>query len=583
MLLVEILPSRQIATPFHRNIKNMLTKDKVLKGRYRIIDQLGQVEGSQVYEAYDSIRKANVALKEILIDSEKVPAIGERENLKRAFADRAKILAEVKHESLPQVRGYFSEYDRQYLVLELIDGDNAGEILAKNEKPISYADAANWADQLLDALDYLHTLPTPIIHGDVKPQNIKLTSRGRIKLLGFDITESADVKVKTIVTNQTSAADLSYLPLEQLLRISDAASAEGKKLHGEKLEAALKQTADARSDVYALGATLYHLMTAQLSVDAFERSLGIWAGEFDSLPKSNELNPAIPIEVSDVVAKAMEVEPEKRYGSAMEMRQALQTAVVRAKERTTEEAKKQETAAARQGLAAEEKRLEQERQSVEQERLKLEAEQKQQKELIEQQLKTAEAERLKAEQRAAEAEKRLSEEETKKAAAAKSAAQSTAKSAPTTDDFSSRKNSASDYSNDLFSEPKSEAKPAWLIPAAIACFLLIGGAVAVFMMMPSSNRVEANQTTSNPATSLTENPAAQPTIEAAPTAEKISTTTAAPPTSVPTVVGEKPVAQPAAKTKTLPPAAPRVEKPATAPKPANQKKAVTVDDLIGGN
>jgi len=562
----------------------MLTKDKVLKGRYRIIKQLGQGETGAVYEAYDSIRKANVALKEILIDSEKVPAINERENLKRGFADRAKILAEVKHESLPQVRGYFSEYDRQYLILELIDGDDAGELLAKNEKPIQFSDAANWADQLLDALDYLHTLPAPIIHGDVKPQNIKLTSRGRIKLLGFDITESPDAKTNSIVTNQTSVtATLPYLPLEQLLQTADLTSEEDKKNHGANLEKASKQATDARSDVYSLGATLYHLITAQLPVDALERSLGVWAGEFDSLPQSNELDPAIPVEVSDVLAKAMELESEKRFGSAMEMRQALQTAVARAKERAAEDAKKQEEAAAREVLLAEEKRLEQERQLVEQERSQLEAEQKQQKELIERQLKAAEADRLKAEQRAAQAEKRLLEEETKKSADKKPAVESSAKTASSASNFLTEKNSESDNSSRLFSEPEPDRKPSWMMPAVVVFFLLIGGAGAGFWMLRSSNKVEANQTISNPAASLADSATPQPTIEAAPppTAEKISTTAAMPETVV-----EKPVAQPALKNKPAqapPPVAPRVEKPAPPKSAPNKKKTVTVDDIIGGN
>lgn len=549
----------------------MLTKDKVLKGRYRIIDSLGQDETGAVYEAYDSIRKTTVALKEILIDSEKVPSINERENLKRAFADRAKILAEVKHESLPQVRGYFSEYDRQYLILELIDGDDAAALLAKNEKPILFSDAATWADQLLDALDYLHTLPTPIIHGDVKPQNVKLTSRGRIKLLGFDITESADAKMNSIVTNQTSiAATLPYLPLEQLLQTVDMTSAEDKKNHGARLEKALKQPTDARSDVYSLGATLYHLITAQLPVDALERTLEVWAGGFDSLPPSNELNPVIPVEVSDVLAKAMEIEPEKRFGSAMEMRQALQTAVTRAKERTAEEAKKQEQAAVREVLQVEEKRLEQERQLVEKERLKLEAEQKQQKELIEKQLKAAEAERVKAEQRAAEAEKRLLEEETKKAADKKAAASAGANAGH---EFSKDKNSFSDDPSSLFSEPEPSSKPSWLMPAVVVFFLLIGGAGAGIWMMRSPDKVEANQTIPTPVTTVADAATPQPTVEAEPqpTVEKISTTAV-----------EKPGTPTGSKTRPTPqPAAPRPEK-TPVPKPTT-KKPVTVDDIIGGN
>lgn len=588
MLLVKILPHspHHQSSLFNRN-KNMLTKDKVLKGRYRIINQLGHGETSQVYEAYDSIRKANVALKEILIDSEKVPAITERENLKRAFADHAKILAEVKHESLPQVRGYFSEYDRQYLVLELIDGDDADQLLSKNEKPISFADAAHWADQLLDALDYLHTLPAPIVHGDVKPQNIKLTSRGRIKLLGFDITENADAKA-TLVKSPPTDDELSYLPLEQMLRAADLTDRSGEKIHQEKLDQARKQKADARSDVYALGATVYHLVTGQFAVDALERSLGIWAGEFDPLPKAHELNPAIPTEISDVLTRAMEVEPEKRFGSAMEMRQALQTAVARAKERTTEEAKKQQEAAARETLMAEEKRLEQERLSVEQERVKLEAEQRKQKELLDKQLKAAEAERLKAEQRAAEAEKRLSEEARKAEEAKKAAAAPAAKSAAAKNDSPADKKSAPAKTSSLFSESAPvEKKSSWVMPAVIVVFLLVGAAGAGIWMMRSPNKVEANQTApTNPATAPVQNQTANPVAEPAPTAEKVSSVTTDQPTAAPVVVEGKPAAQqPVIKNKPAAPAAPaqpKPEKPAPA-KPAPTKKAVTVDDLIGGN
>jgi len=573
----------------------MLTKDKVLKGRYRIIDSLGQSETGAVYEAYDSIRKANVALKEILIDSEKVPAINQREALKRSFADRAKTLAEVKHESLPQIRGYFSEFDRQYLVMELINGDDAGELLTKNEKPLSFSDAANWADQLLDALDYLHTLAPPLIHGDIKPQNVKLNSRGKIKLLGFDITESKDAKVNTIVTNQAAAAAaLPYSPLEQILRTVDLAAREvTTKVYGEKLENALKKTADARSDVYALGATLYHLVTAQIPVDALERTLAVWSEEFDPLPSSNELNPAIPIEVSDVLAKAMEIEPEKRYGSAMEMRQALQTAVTRAHERAAEEVKNREASAARETLLAEEKRLEQERQKVEQERLRLEEERKQQADLIQQQLKTAEAERIKAEQRAAEAEKQLSEKkfagaDDKKPSAAK---ENFAQKASEADGSAKagKPKSAFDEPSVLFAEPEQNKKPAWLLPAVVVTFLLIGGAAGIWALRSPNVAAESKQSSPSQAISVidTPPPAPEPTVEATPqpTVETISATDALPPTDAPPVSVERIAVQPASRNKQPAAAPPKVEKPvAPRPKPAaNQKKAVTVDDIIGGN
>lgn len=565
----------------------MLTKDKVLKGRYRIIDRFGT---SAAYEAFDSIRKANVVLKEILIDSEKIPAISERENLKRTFADRAKGLAEVKHESLPQIRGYFSEFDRQYLVIELISGDDASALLIKNEKPVAFSEATHWADQLLDALDYLHTLSAPIVHGDIKPQNVKLNSRGRIKLLGFDITESVEAKTRTIVGNQNSAAEnQSYQPLEQLLQVIDHQSRKDfTGDHREKSDKILKQTADARSDIYALGATLYHLMTGQMPVDALERTRAIWADEFDPLPTAQELNSEIPVEISEVLIKAMEIEPEKRFGSAMEMRQALQTAVARAQERAAEAAKNRETKTARETLLAEEKKLEQERQLVEQERLRLEEEKRQQTELIEQQLKTAEAERLKAEQRAADAEKQLLEKETLNADEKKTSGKFAPKTLDADEAFKTAKfKTTSDKSAGLIDEPQSNKKSSLLMPAIIGAVLLVVGTVAglIILKSPKNVTVEATQPTINQTVPSTINSAPAPTVEAAPppTAEKVSATTVATPpvNSAPTVVNGKPSSQNAPKTnKPAPQPAARADKPA-APKPTTPKKAVTVEDLIG--
>ncbi len=565
----------------------MLAKDKVLKGRYRIIDQLGSGETGSVYETYDSVRQTTVSLKEILIDSEKVPTINEREVIKRAFANKAKFLAEVKHESLPQIRGFFSEFDRQYLVMELIDGDDASQLIAKTKSSLSFSEAASWADQLLDALDYLHTLKPPIFHGDIKPQNVKMTARGRIKLLGFDITENTDAKINTIATNQNSvAAALPYLPLEQNLRIADRAALEAvRRSYGGRLEKILEQPLDARGDIYALGATLYHLLTAHTPVNALERTLEIWAEKPDPLKTPSRLNPTIPLEISDVVLKAMEIEPENRFVSAMEMRQALQIAAASAKDREVNETKKLEQAVAREALQAEEKRLEQERQMVEQERRRLEEERKQQSELIGQQLKVAEAERLKAEQRAAEAEKQLLEKAAQNADERKSFTEPVQKSvqadAPAKSD---QPTAAFDNSGSLFAEPQQSQKSAWVLPAVIVIFLLVGGAAGIWALQ-SSNAAASKQ--SNPTeASLVDKTATEKTVEASPppAIEQISTVSAPPPPAAAPLSIDKPAIQPPIKNKPSLPAVTRIEKPVAPPKVAvNRKKTVTVDDLIGGN
>ncbi len=576
----------------------MLAANKVLRGRYRIIRQLGPNETGAVYKAFDSVRETNVALKEIIIDLDTVPTATEREILKREFANQAKNLAKVKHESLPQLRGYFSEIDRHYLVMELVEGEDTGELLAKNKSALALADAANWADQLLDTLDYLHTLAPPIIHGDIKPQNVLLTARGKIKLVGFDITaEDTNAKINA-PANQNSAAILRYSSLEQVLRTVNPTSQKAiMDKHGEKIEKILSRPIDARSDVYALGATLYHLVTGQLPLAAMERTFSIWADKPDPLISPDQINSDVPIEVSEVLMKALEIESENRFDSAMEMRENLQTAIKHAKERETEDAKKHAEEAALEIRQTEQKRLAEERQKIEQERLKLETEQKRQSELIAQQLQVAEAERLKAEQRAAEAEKMLLEKDSKKsvnknssAEVVKSADDSAQTSSQTNNSYNkSKQTSASDNSKDLFTEPKTENKSSWLMPAAVVIFLLIGGVAAGAIFMRSPGKVEANQAISGQTTSTTDKSIAEPKVEAAPPtiAEIPSDTSTAPTTSVAADSDKTPVVQQSSlknKPATVQQPTPtRVVKPVAPPPtkaPANQKKAVTVDDLI---
>lgn len=566
----------------------MLANNKVLRGRYRIIQPLGQGAASAVYEAYDSERETNVALKEILIDLEKVSNISLREKIKHDFANQAKILAKVKHESLPQVRGYFAEVDRHYLIMELVDGDDVSEMLTKGKDSVSLSQITNWADQLLDTLDYLHTITPSIVHRDINPANVKLTSRGKIKLLGFNIANNVDAEASMTIKNHSSAAILNYLPLEQIIRVADQASK--KKLtdnFNERLKKILKQPIDAQSDIYALGATIYHLITAQMPVNALERTLKIWAEKSDPLLNAHQANSAVPTEISDVLTKAMEVERESRFESATQMRQALQSAVKKASERTAEETKKQEVAAAREAFLAEEKRLEQERQLVEQERQQIEAERKLQSELIERQLKEAEAQRKQAEQRATEAEKRLSEKENQKPTEKSSAATAKFSEFSEKDDSQSTLNNTSSVFGDsksLFAEPLPDKKSSLMMPVAALAFLIIAGIVAGVFFMRSSNAAESHSPTVNPSAVLAdkvtpETPASVPPDAPVEKPSETTTTSASPNTAVTTT------SQNAPKNKSAQPApTPKAAKPTTAPTtktPANQKKTVTVDDLIG--
>lgn len=390
-----------VNSPRSTHLKNMPATNALLQeGRYRINNEFPHEGTGTVYDAYDTVSETNVVVKEIPVKLNKVATISQRENLSIAFADQAKVLTEINHESLLHVRDYFSEIGRQYLVMESVDGDDLQALLDRQKSCFPVSDVTSWADQLLDGLHYLHTYRSPIVHRNIRPENIKLNSDGKIKLMSFGLVSGGDTQVSTaIAENGSESSGIAYSPLEQIWNGLDAASQKViTSKYDERSERILKEDLDARSDIYSLGATLYHLITARLPVDALERSIEILEGRPDPLRAPNKIDPTIPPEISDVLVKAMEIKREYRFDSSAIMRQVLRTALVRVKEREAEEAREQEEAANDIKLA-------------EQRKQNTVAEQLRETERIRQQLQEAESQRLLAEQRAAEAEKRLRESE----------------------------------------------------------------------------------------------------------------------------------------------------------------------------
>lgn len=395
----------------------MLAINEILNCRYRILRQIGLGGMGAVYEAEDSIRFGKtVALKEILIDA---PTPKQQESLKSAFEDEAKILTKLDHEAFPQVIDYFTETDRQYLVMELVHGDDLHKRLGNSQNIFTQKEVLNFAEQLLDALIYLHNLNPPVIHRDIKPLNLKITSRGRIKLLDFGIAKGSDTQANKTINNQQTflAASREYSPFEQLLRILEPPFLLTlTAMDGEKIEKALKQSADATTDIYALGATLYHLFTNSLPVGALSRVVEIWTGKADPLPNPRQINASISPEISAWLLKAMEVERENRFASAIEMQEALQEAISSEKLR--------EEATEREKWLNEQEKLKREREAIDKELENIEqARQANQKE-IEERKDQSQLEKKwlrEAQERADEAEKRLVEHEKQKVVSAEPA------------------------------------------------------------------------------------------------------------------------------------------------------------------
>ena len=271
----------------------MLTPETVLQGRYRIIRSLGQGGMGTVYEAIDERLDSTVALKETLFADER---------LRKQFEREARLLARVHHQALPRVSDHFSEGEGQFLIMQFIPGADLAEKYGQRGTPFPAGEVLTWADQLLDALDYLHTQEPPIIHRDIKPQNLKVTSRGQVILLDFGLAKGQSSEISRV----TTAASIfgytpNYAPLEQIQGLGT----------------------DARSDLYALAATLYHLVTGVKPPDALTRAASLVNGEPDPLKPAHEVNSAIPVTLSNVLARAMAQNREQRFRTAAEMRRAL--------------------------------------------------------------------------------------------------------------------------------------------------------------------------------------------------------------------------------------------------------------------
>lgn len=303
----------------------MLAVNETLQNRYRITRQLGHGGMGAVYEAIDERFGEPIALKEILNET-----VNEKQKslFAKAFEREAKSLAKAKHEVIPFVRDYFFERNRQFLVMELVEGDDLSKLLENRKNAFPLEDTLRWLDQLLDALDYLHNLTPPIIHRDIKPQNLKLNYRRKIKLLDFGIAKNTDATATTTTNHTFIGATLNYSPTEQILRVIDSTFREYILLkHKEKAEKILNQNTDARCDLYALGATFYHLLTNHLPVDSVKRTLEVWEDKKDPLIVLTKLNPNIPSAISDCLMKAMEIERDNRFSTAIEMQKALQAAI----------------------------------------------------------------------------------------------------------------------------------------------------------------------------------------------------------------------------------------------------------------
>jgi serine/threonine protein kinase len=266
-----------------------IAPNTLIQNRYLIIHLIGKGGMGEVYLAVDQRLGSAIALKRTFFSDDAT--------LGSAFEREARTLARLRHPVLPKVSDHFTEEGTQYLVMDHIAGEDISKRLESMQKPFPISWVLFWADQLLDALTYLHTNEPPIIHRDIKPQNLKLTDENHIVLLDFGLSKNTLGDTRLTTTGSVVGYTPHYAPMEQIRGTGT----------------------DARSDIYSLSATLYQILTGSVPPDALTRADSLINGMPDPIKPINELNPEVSKEVSDVILSGMSISQEKRYKTAREI------------------------------------------------------------------------------------------------------------------------------------------------------------------------------------------------------------------------------------------------------------------------
>jgi serine/threonine-protein kinase len=276
-----------------------LKNGELLRDRYKVRERIGQGGTGSIYLA-DDIRLDGrlCALKEVEYDRALPPDI--LAQAREQFFREASVLARLDHPNLPKVSDFFSNEQRDYLVMDYVPGKDLRERMLeakRNKSFITEKEVLHWALQLADALEYLHQQDPPIIHRDIKPSNIKLTLSGLLKLVDFGLVKimAPDEVTITVIQGQGTAL---YTPLEQY---------GGDDTH-----------TDARADIFAFGATLYHLLTNEPPAEARKRFL-----DTRSLTPLRDINPGISIRTEQAILWAMSLHPDNRPKDIATFRNAL--------------------------------------------------------------------------------------------------------------------------------------------------------------------------------------------------------------------------------------------------------------------
>ncbi|MBV9216220.1 MAG: protein kinase [Acidobacteria bacterium] len=259
-------------------------------GNYKIEEKLGEGGMGAVYKGVDTMLDREVAIKALR------PELASQTSVVERFRTEAVTLAKLNHPNIATLYTMFRQGDELYMVLEFVRGETLDSIM-KRRGAMPAEEAIPVFCQVLDGIDHAHELG--IVHRDIKPANMMLTEKGTLKVLDFGIARLLGSARMTRAGNIIGT--LEYMAPEQVRG----------------------QETDGRSDIYALGMMLYEVLTGQLPFQS-ENEFELMKMQTEQIPRSpREIDPSIPVEVENAIMTAIQKNPEDRFQTGGEFREAL--------------------------------------------------------------------------------------------------------------------------------------------------------------------------------------------------------------------------------------------------------------------
>ena len=265
-------------------------------GDYEILSILGLGGMGKVYKVRNVISDRIEAMKILL------PDLTSQQGLADRFLREIRLLASLNHPNIASLRTALTYNNQLVMIMEFVDGETLANRMSR--APISTAEAVAYSDQVLSALSYAHK--QNIIHRDIKPANMMLTPQGVVKLMDFGIARSANDG--SLTSTGTTLGSLNYMPPEQV--------------RGE--------SADARSDIYSFGVSLYELLTGKLPFKGDSQYSLMTAHLNEAAEPPIKWRTDLPPSLNEIIMIAMAKDPAQRFQSADAFRAALKSVPVEA-------------------------------------------------------------------------------------------------------------------------------------------------------------------------------------------------------------------------------------------------------------